>query len=316
MSRLVESFKQSGWDYRFYADEEAQLFLSTHFPPEVREAYDALRPGAFKADLFRYCALFILGGVYADVDILLESNLDVSIAPDVGFMVPVDEPGSEANMAMCVWNGFIAAAPAHPFLAKVIETVVNQIRNRFTSVDYVATFCPDPELSVLYAFDTLFTAGPCALGSAMNRVLGRPGQTPFVPGELVVDNEGALKMATSFVLKHGSDDVKARIPGKVVLLHQNKWDMGAHRFTLTEQSNLIVAATDLPDSDDREASAATTTGPGAENKPQPEHYSSTHASVGIYGLEHLYNDTLKRANENLEWFISHGHDHLTVSPTA
>lgn len=71
MSRLVESFKRSGWDYRFYSDEDAQNFLSTHFPAEVREAYDALRPGAFKADLFRYCALLIHGGVYADVDIML-----------------------------------------------------------------------------------------------------------------------------------------------------------------------------------------------------------------------------------------------------
>jgi len=91
MSRLVESFKQSGWEYKFYSDEEAANFLSTHFPSQVREAYDALRPGAFKADLFRYCALLIHGGVYADVDIMLESSLDFSIAPDVGFMVPIDE---------------------------------------------------------------------------------------------------------------------------------------------------------------------------------------------------------------------------------
>jgi hypothetical protein len=65
MSRLVESFRQSGWDYKFWSDAEAQNFLSTHFPAEVRQAYDALRPGAFKADLFRYCVLLIHGGVYA-----------------------------------------------------------------------------------------------------------------------------------------------------------------------------------------------------------------------------------------------------------
>lgn len=91
MSRLIESFKQSGWSYVFYTDEEAQNFLSTHFPPEVRQAYDALRPGAFKADLFRYCALLIHGGVYADMDIMLETNLDLAVGPDIGFMVPQDE---------------------------------------------------------------------------------------------------------------------------------------------------------------------------------------------------------------------------------
>ena len=91
MSRLIESFKQSGWDYRFYADEDVGGFLVTHFPPEVKDAYDALRPGAFKADLFRYCVLLIHGGIYADMDVMLESNLDAAVGPDVGFMVPVDE---------------------------------------------------------------------------------------------------------------------------------------------------------------------------------------------------------------------------------
>jgi mannosyltransferase OCH1-like enzyme len=91
MSRMVQSFARSGWEYKFYTDDEAASFLETHFPPEILEAYKTLRPGAFKADLFRYCVLLIHGGVYADVDIQLESALDLAIAPDVGFMVPIDE---------------------------------------------------------------------------------------------------------------------------------------------------------------------------------------------------------------------------------
>jgi len=48
MSRLIESWKRSGFEYRFYSDEAASEYLSLHFPPEVREAYDAIIPGAFK----------------------------------------------------------------------------------------------------------------------------------------------------------------------------------------------------------------------------------------------------------------------------
>ncbi len=88
--RLVESFRQSGWEYRFYTDDMMATFLTTHFPPEVRQAYDDLIPGAFKADLFRCCVLLIHGGLYADVDILLESNLDAVIGSDVGFLAPFD----------------------------------------------------------------------------------------------------------------------------------------------------------------------------------------------------------------------------------
>lgn len=90
MSRLVESFKRSGWEYKFYDDRQAESFLATHFPVEVLDAYNTLKPGAFKADLFRYCVLLIHGGVYADVDILLESSLDFLVEEDIGFMVPMD----------------------------------------------------------------------------------------------------------------------------------------------------------------------------------------------------------------------------------
>lgn len=134
-------------------------FLSTHFPPEVRESYDALLPGAFKADLFRYCVLFIHGGVWADIDVLLESKLDMAIDDDVGFIVPLDaNPGKLSHHQVCLWNGFMAAAPGHPFLAKVIETVVNNVRNRFTSLDVMNTMCPDVDFYLTHRFDLLFTS--------------------------------------------------------------------------------------------------------------------------------------------------------------
>lgn len=244
MSRLIESFKQSGWEYKFYTDDESVNFLSTHFPPEVRQAYDSLRPGAFKADLFRYCVLLIHGGVYADMDIMLETNLDLAVANDVGFMVPQDEPGTPVDRRMCLWNGFIAAAPGHPFLAKVIETVVNNVRNRFTSVDVDHLFCPDPELSVLHAFDTLFTAGPCILGAMVNKVLGRHGQTAFVAGEMDIwesSKQKALEQGTEFVI--GIDDrPSSKIPGKTIILNQNKWDV-SKSFSLRKPV-IVVFVTD------------------------------------------------------------------------
>jgi Glycosyltransferase sugar-binding region containing DXD motif len=292
MSRLINSFKSSGWEYRFYTDEDAQNFLSTHFPAEVRQAYDTLRPGAFKADLFRYCALLIHGGLYVDVDIMLESFLDNSIPANVGFLTPMDEPGVGVNRRFCVWNGLIASAPGHPFLAKAIETVVNQVRNRFTSVDVDARFCPNQEMSILHSFDMLFTAGPCLLGSAINFSLGREGQQRFVPGELVPKEMDEYKKASSFVI--GAEEPLSRIPGRTIILHQEKWDMGSHRFTFVEK-NLVVAATDLEDSDDRANQAAT-------SGKKTEHYSKTHAQTGIYGLEGLYTDR-KSANEDVRFLV-------------
>jgi hypothetical protein len=233
-----------------------------------------------------------------------------------------DKPGKPVNHQMCLWNGLIAAAPGHPFLAKAIESIVNHVRNRFTSVDMDETFCEyhddrnkirQPELSVLHAYDTLFTAGPCLLGSSINRVLGRPGQTSFHPGEIKgvwdTNDRNKTKQGTSFVIGVADSDEyhydQARLPGRTIVLHQNKWDMGAHRFTFVEE-NLVIAATDLPDANDMLSDSE---GSNKEDEksstkaPPHEHYSKTHAKTGIYGVEHLYTDR-KIAYEDIKFFVN------------
>ena len=45
MSRLIESWKKSGWEYYFYDDDTAGEFLGSHFPPEILEAYESITPG-------------------------------------------------------------------------------------------------------------------------------------------------------------------------------------------------------------------------------------------------------------------------------
>jgi hypothetical protein len=66
--------------------------------------------------------------------------------------------------------------------------------------------------------------------------------------------------------------------------------MGAHRFTFLEK-NLVVAATDLPDADDR-----------ANQEKQPKHYSKTKV-IGIYGLHLVYTDNVS-ADEELRFYVN------------
>ena len=280
MSRLIEGWKKSGWEYNFYDDDAASDFLRTHFPPEVQEAYDAILPGAFKADLFRYCVLLIRGGVYADMDLLLTSNLDEIVPPDIGFMVPQDEPGTEVKHRSCLWNGLLVAAPGHPFLARTIEMVVNNARNRFTSVDFDDMLCPDPVLRMSHQFDTLFVSGPCALGASVNAFLGRHMQEEIKVGDLHTwhserDVDDVHTNKEKIVIP--PDDERLLIPGRTVILIQNKEDMGAHCFTWLER-NTIFACTDLPNYDDRPKEIA--------------HYSSLHVKTGVFGVKKLYVDDI------------------------
>jgi hypothetical protein len=180
---------------------------------------------------------------------------------------------------ICLWNGFLAAAPGHPYLAKAIETVVNQVRNRFTSVDINAKFCPsNPETfifdtSILYDSDTLFISGPCLVGASINQVLQRDLHTQFEPGDVQMPSREV----------DGSKETFANIPGRTVILLQKKKEMGAHRF-IRQDLDLVVAATDLPQSEDAE-----------RNRP---HYGSLHSRKKIFGLEKVYRDQ-EQANEDI-----------------
>jgi hypothetical protein len=178
---------------------------------------------------------------------------------------------------MCVWNGFIAAAPGHPFLAKAIETVVNQVRNRFTSVDFDQKFCPNPETTLIHRFAPLFTAGPCRLGASINQVLQRDLHTQFDAGDIQMP----------ITLADDGKQMSVNIPGRTVILHQNKEDMGGQRFTRRDL-NLIVAATDMPDSSDSDRA-----------KTKKGHYGKTNSyQQRIFGLEKVYRDN-EQANEDI-----------------
>jgi hypothetical protein len=210
-SQFQMSFQQqAGYDYRFYTDSAARDLIQSHFPPEVVQAYDDLLPGAYKADLFRYCVLLIHGGVYADIDVLMVSKLDALITDDVGFVIPLDlQRFHPSNGALCLWNAFVAASPGHPYLAKAIENVVNAVRNRYNYVDLAhMVTCPfkarETEVTRVV---TLLATGPCMLGLTVNQVLGRHEQTPLELGEFQGSNEVP---GTTLFLAAAQNEVRGR----------------------------------------------------------------------------------------------------------
>ena len=48
LSRLQNTWRASGWEYRFYDDNDVRTYIRKHFPPRVLEAFDSIIPGAFK----------------------------------------------------------------------------------------------------------------------------------------------------------------------------------------------------------------------------------------------------------------------------
>ena len=58
--------KAPGWTLRFADDAAARATILEHCGVDVALAFDCLLPGAFRADIYRHCALYAFGGVYMD----------------------------------------------------------------------------------------------------------------------------------------------------------------------------------------------------------------------------------------------------------
>ena len=71
--RIFEAIRKYAPEYKhvFFDDNDAVMFLSQNYPPQVLNVYHSMKSRAHKADLFRYCYLFIHGGVWLDMKTVL-----------------------------------------------------------------------------------------------------------------------------------------------------------------------------------------------------------------------------------------------------
>lgn len=147
------SEQNPGFEYRFYDNADRRQTIAQHFPPQVLEAYDHITNGAFRADLWRYCQLYVDGGVYIDLDSMCKMPLQSLFLKDDAFV-----SARAGNLAHAVYNGFICASPEHPFLQAAIDRAVRLI------------------LESPQDFDGYMTTGPWNLGVAVNSCLGRAAE--------------------------------------------------------------------------------------------------------------------------------------------
>jgi glycosyl transferase-like sugar-binding protein len=146
------------YEYRFYDDDACRAFIKDHFGEKTLACYEAIQNGAFRADLWRYCALYVHGGVYADADTVCRRPLSKLIRETDEFIVPF------AVNRSFLFNAFICTAPGHPFLKTAIERAVELI----SANDFA---------------DPFKVVGPGGLGAAVNLTLGRERATRYRAGD-------------------------------------------------------------------------------------------------------------------------------------
>lgn len=108
-----------------YTDIECIQLIKDNFDESVLTAFNRLCPGAYKADLFRYCALYVHGGIYADIKLVQKYSILNLITSSTDLILTEDRIPND------IYNGFIGAAKGHPFMKYVIDKCVDNIANNY-----------------------------------------------------------------------------------------------------------------------------------------------------------------------------------------
>lgn len=121
--------------FYFYNDDDCETFIKNNFEEKVYKAYLSLNKkyGAMKADFFRYCVLFKIGGVYLDIKSKIIKPLGTIIKPDDICILDIPrnnlEPWRKDSPTYEQW--LLIFSPGHPYLKYMIEQMVNNIEQKY-----------------------------------------------------------------------------------------------------------------------------------------------------------------------------------------
>lgn len=183
LRRNVDNLRAANpsWDHRLYDDASIERFVLEHYGPAMLAYYARIDPayGAARADLFRYLAVYRLGGVYLDVKSTFVRPIDETIKGDEHYILSgwrnrAGEPhagfGMHGDLAGLLHGEFqqwhVIAAPRHPFLRAVIGAVLDGIDRygpRRTGIGYIGVLRLTGPIAYTRAISPLLDSHPCTI---------------------------------------------------------------------------------------------------------------------------------------------------------
>lgn len=124
--KVRENIRKYASDYNvvIYNDKEGADFIRKYFTGQVLDRYNELT-GAHKADLLRYCILYINGGVYADIKTEFILPLSLLIKKSSGTN-PLIYLVNSHHQTDTIYNGFIATPPGQELFLDAINFIVQK----------------------------------------------------------------------------------------------------------------------------------------------------------------------------------------------
>lgn len=140
MAENVESLKKNNpeFQYHLYDEQECRDFIATHFDKKVADAYDCLIPKAYKSDLWRYCVLYVHGGIYMDIKFNTVDGFKlIQLTDKEYFCRDLESSGGG------VFNGIMICKPKNTQCWKCIQKIVENVAQKNYGNDYLSPTGPN-----------------------------------------------------------------------------------------------------------------------------------------------------------------------------
>lgn len=176
MRECVEKLKKDNpeFEHHLYDDKMCRMYIKQNYSEDVLNAFDKLVPGAYKADLWRYCILYKEGGIYLDIKFKCARNfklieltqkehfvLDrpfakiINVAEELNIINNLNyysniflniDTNFWQNRNLGIYNAVMVCKPKNPYLLECINKIVKNTKTNY------------------YGYNPLYVTGPGLLG--------------------------------------------------------------------------------------------------------------------------------------------------------
>jgi len=129
MKDSVETLKNQNPEFNLLLFDQTDCikFIQENFNSDVVTAYNSLIPCSYKSDLWRFCVLYINGGIYVDIKYQCVDDFKLINLTDKEYFVN-DRPDK------CIYTALIITLPKNEIMLKCINQIVDNVKNNYYGV--------------------------------------------------------------------------------------------------------------------------------------------------------------------------------------
>jgi hypothetical protein len=177
IKNAIETFYRKNPDYKvkLYSGNACVEYIKQHFDEEVLNAYNTLKPYAYKCDLMRHLILYNEGGWYSDMRQICLAPIDKLNDLNKEYYTSLDCPPND----MCMYTAFIGSVSKHPISKKMFDLILWNVKQQHYGLDCLYPTGPGAYMNASIDYIRKYPQ-KCLVGQHTNDEYVRFGDINFI----------------------------------------------------------------------------------------------------------------------------------------